>query len=191
MSYQDDAKALHAAEARFESFASFRRFSSATWFEGALSLAEKHVVAVAAAHVTGCEFCVENHSRAARRGGVTVETVLAASFVVSAVLALREEDTGAVPELLAGQREAGDAREVFLRERLADASLPAGLGLTVAAAAAGLRGNDELAGVFARAAQQTGVPDPRLDEAHLVARTIGAGSVYAHNAAVLRAFGEA
>ena len=52
-----------------ETQAAFDAFSRTVFVEGALSAKMKQIIAVAAAHVTQCPYCIEGHTKAAVRAG--------------------------------------------------------------------------------------------------------------------------
>ena len=49
----------------------FQAFQQRVFTEGALSAKTKQLIAVAAAHVTQCPYCIKGHTRAAIRSGAT------------------------------------------------------------------------------------------------------------------------
>jgi AhpD family alkylhydroperoxidase len=61
----------------------FCAFGKAVFAEGALSTKTKQVIAVAAAHVTQCPYCIRGHTRAAVRHGATPEEIMEAIWVAA------------------------------------------------------------------------------------------------------------
>ena len=61
----------------------FRAFSQLAFKEGALSAKMKQVIAVAVAHVTQCPYCIQAHTRAARRAGASREELMEAVWVAA------------------------------------------------------------------------------------------------------------
>ena len=61
----------------------FKEFNRAVFAEGALSVKTKQLIAVAAAHVTQCPYCIEGHTRAAIREGATEEEIMEAVWVAA------------------------------------------------------------------------------------------------------------
>jgi AhpD family alkylhydroperoxidase len=59
----------------------FREFSKQVFAEGALSTKTKQLIAVAAAHITQCPYCIRGHTKAARRHGATPEELMEAIWV--------------------------------------------------------------------------------------------------------------
>ena len=61
----------------------FHEFSAAVFADGALSRRIKHIIAVAAAHVTQCPYCIRGHTRAALQEGVSNEELMEAIWVAA------------------------------------------------------------------------------------------------------------
>lgn len=68
----------------FKSFVDFDRQCLA---EGVLSSKEKELIAVAVAHVTGCPYCIDIHTKSAKKLGVTKEELAESIFVATALKA--------------------------------------------------------------------------------------------------------
>jgi AhpD family alkylhydroperoxidase len=66
-----------------EAAAAFHGFSEAVFAPGALSTRTKHLIAVAAAHVTQCPYCIKGHTRAAVREGISDEELMEAIWVAA------------------------------------------------------------------------------------------------------------
>jgi AhpD family alkylhydroperoxidase len=61
----------------------FRAFSLSVFAEGALSARAKQLIAVAAAHVTQCPYCIRGHTLTAQRAGATPEEIMEAIWVAA------------------------------------------------------------------------------------------------------------
>ena len=61
----------------------FEAFSRAVFADGALSEQTKQLIAVAVAHTTQCPFCIQGHTRLARRKGATDEQIMEAIWVAA------------------------------------------------------------------------------------------------------------
>ena len=61
----------------------FTRFSEEVFAEGALSVKTKQLIAVAAAHVTQCPYCIRGHTKAARRSGASPQEIMEAIWVAA------------------------------------------------------------------------------------------------------------
>ena len=63
--------------------AAFRTFNEAVFADGALPARTKQLIAVAAAHVTQCPYCIRSHTRAALRAGASREELMEAIWVAA------------------------------------------------------------------------------------------------------------
>jgi AhpD family alkylhydroperoxidase len=63
--------------------AAFKAFSQSVFAEGALPVKTKQLIAVAAAHVTQCPYCIRGHTGAALRAGATPEEIMEAIWVAA------------------------------------------------------------------------------------------------------------
>ena len=61
----------------------FQAFSKAVFADGALPAKTKQLIAVAAAHVTQCPYCIRGHTRAALRAGATRQELMEAIWVAA------------------------------------------------------------------------------------------------------------
>jgi AhpD family alkylhydroperoxidase len=61
----------------------FTAFSERVFAEGALPAKTKQLIAVAAAHVTQCPYCIRGHTKAAARHGATAEEIMEAIWVAA------------------------------------------------------------------------------------------------------------
>jgi len=59
----------------------FHVFSKAVFQKGALPSKTKQLIAVAAAHITQCPYCIRGHTRSAKRAGASDEEVMEAIWV--------------------------------------------------------------------------------------------------------------
>jgi len=63
--------------------AAFEAFGKAVFADGALPAKIKQIIAVAVAHVTQCPYCINGHTKAARRAGATPEELMEAVWVAA------------------------------------------------------------------------------------------------------------
>jgi AhpD family alkylhydroperoxidase len=63
--------------------AAFRAFSQSVFADGALPAKTKQLIAVAAAHVTQCPYCIRAHTREALQRGATGEEIMEAIWVAA------------------------------------------------------------------------------------------------------------
>ncbi|MEU8398337.1 carboxymuconolactone decarboxylase family protein [Nonomuraea sp. NPDC048892] len=61
----------------------FENFSRAVFTDGALPEKTKQLIAVAVAHVTQCPYCIDGHTRLARRKGASPEEIMEAIWVAA------------------------------------------------------------------------------------------------------------
>ena len=61
----------------------FEKFSWLVFADGALSEKTKQLIAVAAAHVTQCPYCISGHTKLAVRKGATDEQIMEAIWVAA------------------------------------------------------------------------------------------------------------
>lgn len=61
----------------------FEGFSHAVFADGALPNKTKQLIAVAVAHVTQCPYCIEGHTKLARRVGASPEEIMEAVWVAA------------------------------------------------------------------------------------------------------------
>jgi AhpD family alkylhydroperoxidase len=61
----------------------FTAFSEHVFADGALPTKTKQLIAVAAAHVTQCPYCIRGHTKAASRHGATAEEIMEAIWVAA------------------------------------------------------------------------------------------------------------
>lgn len=61
----------------------FLALSRAVFADGALDTLTKQLIAVAVAHVTQCPWCIEGHTRGAKKAGATNEQIMEAVWVAA------------------------------------------------------------------------------------------------------------
>lgn len=64
-----------------EAEAAFQQFSRVVFQDGALPGKTKQLIAVAAAHVTQCPYCIRAHTKAAAKAGASPEEIMEAIWV--------------------------------------------------------------------------------------------------------------
>jgi len=69
------------AELKGDLFSAFRNFDQQAFADGALSVKVKELIAVGAAHVTRCPYCIGGHVKRAKKAGATDEEIAEAIFV--------------------------------------------------------------------------------------------------------------
>lgn len=63
--------------------AAFHTFSELVFAGGALPAKTKQLIAVAAAHITQCPYCIKGHTRAAMKHGATPQEIMEAIWVAA------------------------------------------------------------------------------------------------------------
>jgi AhpD family alkylhydroperoxidase len=61
----------------------FTAFSERVFADGALPTKTKQLIAVAAAHITQCPYCIRGHTKAALRHGASPEEIMEAIWVAA------------------------------------------------------------------------------------------------------------
>lgn len=61
----------------------FKAFSRSVFADGALPAKTKQLIAVAAAHVTQCPYCIQGHTDGALKSGATPEEIMEAIWVAA------------------------------------------------------------------------------------------------------------
>lgn len=61
----------------------WNRFSQAVFAAGALNEKSKQLIAVAVAHVTQCPYCIDGHTKLAKRKGASEEEIMEAIWVAA------------------------------------------------------------------------------------------------------------
>lgn len=64
-------------------YAAFHEFSKQVFAPGALDAKTKQLIAVAAAHVTQCPYCIAGHTKAAFRAGASRQQIMEAIWVAA------------------------------------------------------------------------------------------------------------
>ena len=64
---------------------SFGNFNTKAFADGALPAKTKELIAVAAAHITRCPYCIDGHTKKAKLLGATDEEIAEAIFVAAAM----------------------------------------------------------------------------------------------------------
>ena len=66
-----------------ETHAAFKAFSTQVFADGALPTKTKQLIAVAVAHVTQCPYCIQGHTKLAKRKGASSEEIMEAIWVAA------------------------------------------------------------------------------------------------------------
>lgn len=63
--------------------AAFQSFSRQVFADGALPAKTKQLIAVAAAHITQCPYCIKGHTKAAMKHGATPQEIMESIWVAA------------------------------------------------------------------------------------------------------------
>lgn len=66
-----------------EPLAAFKAFSDSVFADGALPRKTKELIAVAAAHITQCPYCIRGHTASALKSGATEQEIMEAIWVAA------------------------------------------------------------------------------------------------------------
>ena len=66
-----------------ETQSAFAAFGRQVFADGALTAKTKQLIAVAVAHVTQCPYCIDGHTKAARRAGASPQELMEAVWVAA------------------------------------------------------------------------------------------------------------
>jgi AhpD family alkylhydroperoxidase len=190
----------------------FVEFEQAVFQEGALSRKEKEIIAVAITHVTECPYCMDFHTRNAKKEGASLEELVEAAFVVAGV-----EAGGAVTHathmknannpdsedtlysrsnlkhlgILRRYAEAGfKAYSNFSAAAVKDGKLSAKFKEIIAVAVAHATQCPYCIDVHTKNALNNGATKEELAEAVMVSSTLLAGGAYAHIANMIQSYTE-
>ncbi|MGK9429033.1 carboxymuconolactone decarboxylase family protein [Bacillus atrophaeus] len=70
-----------------DAFKAFMTFDQQAMKAGLLSVKEKELIAIAVAHTTGCPYCIDIHTKAAKKAKATREEVAESIMVATALKA--------------------------------------------------------------------------------------------------------
>jgi len=190
----------------------FSEFNTSVFKDGALTNKEKEIIAVAIAHVTECPYCIDSHTKKAKKAGASLEELTESVFVASAI-----EAGGAVTHSthVANAKDSEASDELYSRSNLNNLSqlgqlAPEGFkgysNFSAAATKAGkLDGKfKEIIAVAAahgtqcpycievhtKNADKQGATSEELAEAILVTSALKAGGSYAHMSNMIESYND-
>ena len=188
----------------------FGAWNQAVFQEGALSTKLKEIIAVASATTTGCAYCIDIHTGAAKKAGATKEELAEAILVASALKAGsafahaanafrsydgEEGDTLYKKEYFSKTNEFGkpatDALKTFVafsNEAVAEGVLSVKEKELIAVAIAHITACAYCIDIHTNGAKKAGVTKEELAEAIFVASALNAGSAYAHSINALNTY---
>ncbi|QKY68284.1 carboxymuconolactone decarboxylase family protein [Lentibacillus sp. CBA3610] len=215
-SFYETSQAQHLSKLKDlapEQTKAFAAFNDGVFKDGALTKKEKEIIAVTVAHVTECPYCIDSHTKKAKKEGATLEELVEGVYVTTAV-----EAGGAVTHSTNMHNTLSDDAGDVLYERSNLKNLNQ-LGKHAKDAFQGYSGFNEAAmkegelstkfkeivavavghatlcpyciDVHTKNADKLGVSREELSEAVLVASAMLAGGSYAHMANMIESYGEA
>ncbi len=84
---EDLKKLAKLGELAPQSMQAFQQFDRQAFAEGALNAKTKELIAVAAAHITRCPYCIDAHTRRAKKAGATDQEIAESIMVATAMSA--------------------------------------------------------------------------------------------------------
>ncbi len=189
----------------------FSEFNSEVFKDGALSKKEKEIIAVAVAHVTQCPYCIDSHTKNAKKLGVPLQELLEAVYVTTAVEAggaithstnmhnaLKDNADDALynrsnlKELAQLGKEASGFKYYahFSNTALKEGALSAKFKEIIAVAVAHATLCPYCIDVHTKNASKKGATNEELAEAVLVASALSAGGSYAHMANLIASYND-
>jgi alkylhydroperoxidase/carboxymuconolactone decarboxylase family protein len=84
---KDIEKAAKMFALKPELMKAFLDFDGKVFAEGSLSVKNKELIAVACAHITQCPYCIEGHTKRAKKAGASDEEIAEAIFTAVAMRA--------------------------------------------------------------------------------------------------------
>jgi len=168
-----------------EPFKAFAQFDRKVFKPGALTKKEKEILAVAIAHATKCPYCIDVHTKKAKRAGASLEELVEAVFVVSAMEAGVAANSNEMRDNGFSQGYTDFSHSVLEAGHLSRAYKE-----LIAAAAAFAIQCPGLADRHMKNSMELGITNEQLDEAISVASALKAGSAYAHLLQVLDSYME-
>ncbi len=86
--HSDDLKRLRKLrELKPDTFNAFVEFDRKAFEDGALPLKVKELIAVATAHITQCPYCIDVHTKRAKKAGASEVEIAEAIFIAMALRA--------------------------------------------------------------------------------------------------------
>ncbi|WP_077324422.1 carboxymuconolactone decarboxylase family protein [Virgibacillus siamensis] len=190
----------------------FSKYNAGVFKDGALSKKEKEIIAVAIAHVTQCPYCIDTHTKNAKKEGASLSELVEAVMVTSAVEAggavthstnmhnaLSEEadDTlyarsnlKSLSQLGKNAKDGFQGYSGFNTAAMKEGKLSKKFKEIVAVAVGHATLCPYCIDVHTKNADKEGVTREELSEAVLVSSALLAGGSYAHMANMIESFGE-
>ena len=188
----------------------FNDFNMAVFKDSMLTRKEKEIIAVAITHVTQCPYCIDYHTKNAKRVGATLEELSEAVFVTAAVEAggavthsthiHNAKDTEAsnslyersnlksLGQLVKFSKEAFRGYQAFSTAATKDGKLSGKFKEIIAVAVATATQCPYCIDVHTKNAEKLGATNEELVEAVMVSSALRAGGAYAHMRIMMASF---
>lgn len=193
-----------------ESFQAFGEFNKHALGAGALSVKTKELIAVAAAHITGCPYCIEAHVGKAKGENAEFQELLEAIIVATAVSAhstfynasnawnayagsageelYPRSNLQLIEKLEETNEEQYTLFAAYVNTALKPKLVSAKEKLLIAVGSAHITGNPYSLELFTQKAKEEGITLQEITETILVATALKAGSALAHRVNALEAY---
>lgn len=190
----------------------FDDFNLTVFKDGALNRKEKEIIAVAITHVTQCPYCIDFHTKNAKKEGATLEELTEAVFVTAAVEAggavthsthiHNAKDTDAsnslyersnltsLGQLVKYSKEAFRSYQAFSAAATKEGKLTGKFKEIIAVAVATATQCPYCIDVHTKNADKLGATSEELAEAVMVSSVLRAGGAYAHMRIMIDSYGE-
>jgi alkylhydroperoxidase/carboxymuconolactone decarboxylase family protein len=189
----------------------FQSFKQEVMKEGALTVKEKELIAVAVAHATQCPYCIDFHTQNAKKAGASLEELVEAVFVTASIEAggalahsthaqnavdpeaddvlYRRSNFNKLPNLKNWAPDAFRALINFSNAAVKEGKLSAKLKELIAVAVAHTTECPYCIDKHTKAAQKAGASMEEISEAIMVAAALRASSAYVHMANMIESYG--
>jgi AhpD family alkylhydroperoxidase len=194
-----------------QSYASYGAFSKQVFKQGKLSLYTKELIAVAAAHITGCPYCIDIHVAKAKKQEASLEELLEAVTVAAAVNSYAVFASGA--NTIRAYEDATETTDLFSKSNIAllqqweminertydsvfeyvhtateEERVSSKDKALIAVGCAQVLGNPYAIEYFTRFSKDKGITLEEIAETSLIAIALKAGAALAHSLNTLHAY---
>ncbi|WP_240512041.1 carboxymuconolactone decarboxylase family protein [Paludifilum halophilum] len=190
----------------------FQAFNRSVMKEGALTVKEKEIIAVAVAHATECPYCIDIHTKQAKKAGASLKELVEAAFVTASIegggaiahsthvknaldpegddILYRRSNLSRMDHIKPLAPEAFDGAMSFFHTAGGEGTLSAKLKELIAVAVAHTTECPYCIDLHTQSADKAGASEKELAEAILVASALRAGGAYAHIANMIASYDE-
>lgn len=195
-----------------EQLKGFQNFNQSVFQDGALSLKEKEIIAVAITHESQCSYCINSHAKKAKEAGAELEELVEAAFVTAAIEAggvvthsthVHNVNNDKAPDSLYNRsnldnlsdlgkndKEGFKGYQGFNKAAMSEGKLSAKFKEIIAVSVAHAIMCPYCIEVHIQNAKKAGVSDEEIGEAIVVAAELKAGGAYAHISNLIESYEE-